>query len=447
MLHSKNGKTFFLDHLGCAKNQVDSEIIIASLIEEGWELTEAGQASVIIINSCGFIGPAKKESIDHFFSARTHYPDAKIIFAGCMAERYGENLKTMLPEADGIFGAGSPERIVEFVKKFDEERKPVWLPAPQFTKRVRRTQRLSMTGSAYVKIAEGCNHFCRFCAIPFIKGRVRSKTIEDIIAEIKELIDDGVHEINLVAQDLAGFGSDNPAGGESLPQLLRAISALEGNFWVRLLYIHPDHFPFEILDIMEKDTRLLPYFDLPFQHAADPVLKKMGRQGSRENYLSLIAAIRTRFPDAVIRSTFLLGFPGETESDFQELLTFQQEANLDWAGAFAYSREEDTAAYKEAGNRKLAVPAGLAAKRLKIFEERQALITEAKLQRYIGSLQHVLIEESIEESNLYLARTYACAPEVDGLVIVESEDKLCAGDKARVFISGVSGVDLTAVVE
>jgi ribosomal protein S12 methylthiotransferase len=288
-----------------------------------------------------------------------------------------------------------------------------------------------------LKIAEGCDNRCSYCAIPLIRGPLASRSRAEILAEAEELLARGVRELILVAQDLASFGLDRGAG--ELPALLRELARSGGEFWLRLLYIHPDHFPGEILELAASDPRLLPYFDLPFQHASPAVLSRMGRRGSSEGYLALISRIRERLPDAVLRSTFLVGFPGETEEDFRRLLEFQQAAQLDWAGVFAYSREEGTPAYALSGR----VSRRLAGERKALIEQAQVPITRARLERHLGRVLPVLIEEPVLGEALSLGRAYLQAPEVDGLVVVRASG-LQAGSLHRVRIERLAGVDLEA---
>ncbi|GHT76313.1 ribosomal protein S12 methylthiotransferase RimO [Spirochaetia bacterium] len=372
---------YYLDPFGCVKNQVDAETMMAVLNAAGWQAAgAAADADLIIINSCGFIDAAKQESINAVLAYRKNYPDKKILLAGCLAQRYAVDLAGALPEADGLFGnadlsrtalaadkvmagstggpaVGAGERVLHggsgrtavSVRGEDGDKPgavtvsgnagpgPV-VPAPG------DRPLLSMPGSAYIKIAEGCNNRCTFCALPDIRGPLRSRAIPPVVEECKRLLDRGIRELCLIGQDLGVYGSDLP-GKQSLSTLLEALSALEGQFWVRLLYIHPDNFPLPILDLCRRDGRFLPYFDIPFQHGAAGILRAMNRRGTAESYLTLIGKIRDTLPDAVIRSTFLVGFPGENLEDFEALLEFQEKARLDWAGAFTYSREEGTPAY------------------------------------------------------------------------------------------------------
>ena len=411
---------YYLDPFGCVKNQVDAENMMAHLNKEGWESVSDGeQADLIIVNSCGFIESAKQESINAVLEWHKLYPGKKILLAGCLAQRYEKELRETLPEADGFMGVENPQ-ITDAVSKLMNDGQS---EKPKKTKTADKTilhigerPLLSLPGSAYIKISEGCNNRCSYCAIPLIRGGLVSRTIPDIVEECRALLARGIKELCIIGQDIGAFGTDT--GSAKLPQLLNAIAVLEGHFWVRLLYIHPDHFPLQILDLMERDTRFLPYFDIPFQHASSKILTAMNRHGSAENYLALLKTIRARLPQAIIRSTFLLGFPGETEEDFAALLDFQQKAALDWLGCFAYSREEDTTAY----SMKKRVPAKTALARKRIIEERQTLITEKNMDRFVGQALDMLIEERItggeDGENFLLGRLYCHAPEIDGAAVI-----------------------------
>jgi ribosomal protein S12 methylthiotransferase len=402
--------------------------MIAALEEAGWSAAPGpDEADVLIVNTCGFISQAKAESIETSLELKARHPGKRVVMVGCLSERYGEDLGKQLPEIDGFLGNKDPARIVEFLERGQ--------PGPDAPARpFERRHLLSFPGSAYVKIAEGCANRCTYCAIPLIRGDLASRTIEELLAEMRGLLDRGARELILIAQDLGSYGADR--GSRDLPRLLSDIHGLAGDFWVRLLYIHPDHFPDEILDIMAGDPRLLPYFDLPFQHAAPGILRKMGRIGEPEKNLALVSRIRDRLPGAVLRSTFLVGFPGETEDDFQRLLDFQEEARLDWLGVFTYSREEDTPAYSMAGR----VPKTVAERRKAEVERRQVPITEAALEGHIGRVLDILVEERVEGEPLSIGRAYLQAPDVDGLVVVRGSP--APGTMERVRISHRNGVDL-----
>ena len=436
---------YFLDPFGCVKNQVDAENMMSHLNKAGWESASAEKADLIIINSCGFIESAKKESINAVLEWRKLYPEKKILLAGCLAQRYAKELSKSMPEADGFFGVSNIAEITQAAADIIKSEKIKTANASLSTG---ERPLLSLPGSAYVKISEGCDNRCSFCAIPLIRGGLVSRTIPDILEECRVLLDRGIRELCIIGQDIGSFGTENVTASK-LPELLDAISSLKGNFWARLLYIHPDHFPLPILDIMEKDTRILPYFDIPFQHASAKILAAMNRHGTAEKHLALLETIRGRLPCAVIRSTFLLGFPGETEEDFAALLDFQEKAALDWLGCFTYSREEDTAAFSMKGR----VPAKTAAVRKKLIEERQVPITEKNMDRFAGLPLEVLIEERIDcgadGENLWLGRLYCHAPEIDGAAVIVSggaASSPSAGTFAKCKVIARRGFDLEVML-
>jgi len=443
--------TYYVDPFGCAKNQVDAENMMAFLNKAGWAAAEnADDAALIIVNSCGFIESAKQESINAVLGWRKLYPGKKILLAGCLAQRYDKELASSLPEVDGIFGNSDLPGIVGAAALASGEtfKAPSASSSPADAG---KRPLLSLPGSAYVKISEGCDNRCSYCAIPLIRGGLRSRSVSDITAECKDLLERGIKELCLVGQDTGSYGRDLSSDASSgLPGLLEALSGLEGMFRVRLLYVHPDHFPMPILDIMERDNRFLPYFDIPLQHGSEKILRLMNRQGNAAAYLDLLETIRRRFPGAVMRSTFMTGFPGETEEDFQALLDFQEKARLDWLGCFAYSREEDTQAWSMKGR----VAKKTATERKRIIEERQIPITERQMERFVGQVFDVLVEEKFEQSaetpaerypgeeELYLGRLPCQAPEVDGAAVILSPEPLECGTLVTCRVFARAGFDL-----
>lgn len=452
---TKPSKKFFLDQHGCAKNQVDGELVITRLENMGLVRTEdPSLADVIIINSCGFIESAKKESLTSLIDARKSYPRAKILLAGCLAERYADVFKTELPEADGIFGNGDLSQVDAVVTSMLKGKRPVIKPEQKGVCCGDRSLLLSFKGSAYVKITEGCNNHCTFCAIPIIRGDLRSRKASEIVAEIKDLTARGVYEINLIGQDLAAYGcgenddvfGDGTNAYESvygasrnehaddtkkstaslspLARLIKNISALKGNFVVRLLYIHPDHFNRDILPLMQKDKRFLHYFDIPFQSGSDTIIKAMNRKGSFKKYVQLVKDIREALPDAAIRTTFLTGFPGETDADAKKTDKFLKAIESDWSGCFAYSKEDGTPAAKLKGK----VAKKVAELRAAKLNEMQHDITGERLKSRCDKIYDVLIEEIVEnkeqpdgsmsDEGLAIGRAWFEAPEVDGNVVV-----------------------------
>lgn len=460
---------FFLDQRGCAKNQVDGEIIISHLLSESWEQTfDADEADLIIINSCGFIESAKKESLDALMGARKKYKDKKIILAGCLAQRYAKVFADELPEADGIFGNGDLSKISDVAKKVMAGKRVALTPKQAGVSCGERPRLLSYKNSAYVKITEGCSNHCSFCAIPLIRGELRSRPADDIIKEIKSLLKRGVFEINLIGQDLAAYGTEpafgrtkNGAALSPLARLLKKISAIKGDFWIRLLYIHPDHFNPDILDVMKNDSRLLPYFDIPFQSGDDKIILAMNRKSSSAYYKALVRKIRSVFPAAALRTTFLAGFPGETEDAAQNTLDFLKAVEPDWSGAFAYSKEDDTAA----ALMKKQTPKKVAASRVAALQTEQEKITKARLASRVKKgkkyLEYdVLVEEIVqspknagsEESgdSFAIGRAWFQAPEVDGNIVIrfDKNEKGAArvepGALVKVRSIAASGVDIYA---
>lgn len=480
---------FFLDQHGCAKNQVDAELLIGIMQKNGWTKTDTpDDATLILINSCGFIESAKKESLDALMTARAAYPGAKIVLAGCLAERYAVDLQDSLVEADAFFGNGDLSRLNEVIAplfsgtalKDSSTQKPLLIPEQKGVCIGERPQILSFPRSAYIKITEGCNNCCSFCAIPLIRGSLRSRTIDDIIAECRSLISRGFYEFNLIGQDLASFGCgegdvvSSSASGDSSPLslLLRAISSLEGDFRVRLLYIHPDHFPRDILPVMTSDPRFLPYFDIPFQSGDEDIIARMNRKGSADVYRSLVADIRSAFTNSnspygtiALRTTFLVGFPGESDEAFEKTAHFLADIRSMWSGAFTWSCEEGT----KAADMKKRVIKKVAKTRLETLQTIQMRLTAEALQFFVGKTVDVLVEELIAEpaqneasvetnpapvSRLALGRAWFQAPDVDGSVVLQFEDNqkdtegnsIAPGSIVSAFVMAVNGVDIEAVV-
>ena len=439
-----NKKYLYIENLGCAKNQVDAEVMSRSLEKDGWTMTDdASAADLIIVNTCGFIESAREESINTFFELHEMNPKAKIIVSGCLAQRYGEELSEQLSEADGIFGNRDLKQINGFVKDIDKRRLLIPdYPDPD-SEIYDRSFLFSYPGSAYLKISEGCNHRCGFCAIPLIRGSLRSRKMDVVLDEARNLVGKGIKEINLIAQDLAAYGTDWDGKSRFL-ELLQKITAIEGDFKVRLLYIHPDAFPFELLDMIRTNPKILPYFDIPIQHASAKLLRPMKRLGDAASYTALVSKIREALPECVIRTTIMLGFPGETDEDFEQVYDFVKKNRFNWMGSFVYSREEGTYAYDLTDDKTHEALSKVAAKRQKKLEKLQEKITSECLQQFVGKEYDVLIEELIEGEDLAIGRIWAQAPEVDGLTVVMGRG-MESGNVYRCGITKVNGVDLEAV--
>lgn len=428
--------TYHIESLGCAKNQVDSEELMAALDANGFVRAGPEGAELIIVRSCGFIEAAKRESINTVLEFRAAREDARIVLSGCLARRYGKELSESLTEADIIYSGTDDEGLIRLISGTGLD------VAQTASASSGKRPLLSTPGSAYVKIAEGCDNRCGFCAIPLMRGPLRSRGIDDIMTEFRVLVSRGIYEICLIAQDTASFGLDTE-GRPLLGALLRRISAESGDFWVRLLYLHPDHFPEDILPVMQNDARFLPYFDIPFQHASKKILALMGRTGTGESYLGLLEKIRAVFPDAVFRSTFLAGFPGETEDDFKELLDFQRKAALDWVGVFGYSREEGTSAADMPGRCGAKTIAG----RKIALETAQVPVSESRLSRFLSRRLDILVESPVDtDCGLYIGRAFLHAPEVDGAAVIESAGPLTSGTVVTGTVRSMAGFDIRVFV-
>jgi len=406
--------SYFIETLGCPKNQVDSDKLEGTLIADGMTAAEsADEADLIVVNTCAFIEEAREESIHTILALdNDRAEDAKLIVTGCMAERYGDELAEALPEADAIAGFGVPVTIGS--KPSAPTLDLLHLPRPA-----------SASPWAYVKIAEGCDRNCGFCAIPTFRGPQRSRTIDDICAEVDQL---GAKEIVLVAQDLAAFGRDQGKGERAIVPLVNAVS--ERADWVRLLYLYPSDLNDALIDAICATG--VPYFDLSLQHVSRPLMRRMRRWGEGEVFLERVEAIRSREPEAAFRSNFIVGYPGETEEDHDALLSFVEQARLDWCGFFSYSREEGTYAADLDGE----VDPELVSDRLGELRELQDLITQEKRDELIGRQVQVLVDE------VGIARSHREAPEIDGIIEVSAD--LAVGEFVDVTIADAEGPDLIA---
>ncbi len=422
--------------LGCPKNEADCDVLEAILRSKGHEIVyNVDEADTIVIDTCCFIEDAKRESIDEILDF-VEYKKRKPFFLcvkGCLVQRYASQLVEELPEVDAWYGVLSPYRLAEALEKkvrfLVEEPETVYECAP----------RSKFSSYAYVKIADGCDRSCTFCAIPAFKGRFKSRSIESIKAEVRELVQNGVKEIVLVAQDTTAYGIDL-YGKPSLPKLLRALDSLEGEFRLRVMYMHPDHFDEEILSSICDSRKVLHYFDLPVQHGSDEVLVKMGRMKKSEELLEMIFSIRRALSDAAIRSSVIVGFPGEKEKNFEELLEFLKVAKFERLGCFIYSDEEGTVASELQDK----VDEEIAKERMEEVLSLQAELAKESLSRFVGEELEVLVERSTK--NYYVARSHLDAPEVDGIVQVRKDVDLNLPSFQLVRILDTDGFDLKGVL-
>ena len=410
-------KTFHIETLGCPKNEVDSDKLVGTLVADGMVATDnPAEASLVVVNTCAFIEQARQESIDTVLALRDEAVNAKVVVTGCMAERYGDELAEALPEVDTVAGFGVP---VTLGRKPDAS-----VNVPSFDL-LNLPRPASSRPWAYVKIAEGCDRACGFCAIPTFRGPQRSRTHDSILAEIEQL---DVREVVLVAQDLAAFGRDQGKGERTIVPLLHEVADVVDR--VRLLYLYPSDLTEELIGAMVGVG--MPYFDLSLQHVSRPLMRRMKRWGDGERFLERIAAIRSHTPEAAFRSNFIVGYPGETEADHDALLDFVEAADLDWCGFFSYSPEEGTYAATLDG----AVPDGLVAERLRELSEMQDRITARRRDELIGEEVSVLADAT------GVGRTFREAPEIDGIVSIP--DDLAVGEFHTVTIASALGPDLIA---
>jgi len=401
--------------LGCPKNQMDAELMLAKLEQAGFELVaESGLADVVIVNTCGFIEDAKKESIENileFAQLKQEGRIQRIIVTGCLAERYQEELVTELPECDGVLGLGANGDIVEAVRRVMGGEKTVRFPAKDCWSL--EGDRLQTTPSffAYLRIGDGCNNCCTYCAIPSIRGRLRSRPMESLLAEAEKLAADGVKELILVAQDTTLYGTDL-YGEARLPQLLRGLCGIEGIRWIRLLYCYPEHITDELLDVMAAEDKVLNYMDIPIQHVSGKVLTAMNRTGDARTLRELIARIRDRVPGIVLRTTVMTGFPGEGEAEFVELCQFIQDVKFERLGCFAFSPEEGTVAASLPGQ----IEEEEKQRRRDIVMEEQTRISDAYNQAQVGKTIPVLVESFDRYAECWFGRSEGDAPDIDGKV-------------------------------
>ena len=432
--------------LGCAKNQVDAEMLLFSLKQKGFELVDdPAKADAVIVNTCGFIESAKQESIDEIIELGKLKREGKIkaiIVTGCLAERYQNEITKQLYEVDAAVGIGANSRIADIVLNALDSKKtelfPSKLELPLEGGRIQSTPPYT----AYLKIAEGCDNRCTYCAIPLIRGGFRSRKPENVIEEAEQLAEKGVRELNVIAQDTTRYGEDL-FGKPYLARLLKELCKIEKLRWIRVLYCYPERVTDELIDVMANEEKIVKYIDLPLQHCNAEILKSMNRRGSRESLTALLNKIRSRIPGVVLRTTFIAGFPGETEEQFEELCEFAKEIEFDRLGCFPYSQEEDTPAAKFPNQ----LDGETKQERADIIMEQQQLIMTRRCEGLIGSTVEVLVEGFDRIAECWYGRTYADAPEVDGCVFFTTNGKKPKpGDFVNVKITDYLNVDLVGEI-
>lgn len=440
-----NYKVFF-ETLGCAKNQVDTEVMIGLLDKNSYIMTpDVEEADIIAVNTCGFIESAKAESIETILELSAYKTEGKcqmLIVTGCLAERYAEALKTEIPEIDVFIGTGSFDEIIPIIDKVLRKESPAGAliekgdinkDFPENLPRILMTP----TYMAYLKIAEGCDNCCTYCIIPKLRGKYRSRKFEDVVLEAQTLVSKGVKELIIIAQDITRFGEDL-YGTYRLADLLYELNKIDGLKWIRLQYCYPDVVDDKLIEAIAKCDKVAKYIDIPIQHCNDFMLKRMNRTTSKASIVALIEKLRAAVPEISIRSTLITGFPGETEEMFNELLEFVKEQRLDKLGAFAYSLEEDTAAANFKDHLETEIKE---ARRDEILELQQQISTEL-MYRKVGKTLDVVIEEEVPGEKIYVGRTEYDAPEIDGVVYVHTERALRIGQFVKVKITDALEYDL-----
>ena len=427
--------------LGCSKNQVDAEIMLSLLQKGGYELcAEAESCDVVIINTCGFIEDAKRESIENIleFCQQKQLGQIKVVVVtGCLAERYREQLVAEIPEADVVLGIGANSHIVAAIEQALEGKHLSAFP---------EKEKLPLNGErvlandgyfAYLKLADGCDNRCSYCAIPLIRGNFRSRRMEDILAEAERLADMGVRELNVIAQDTTRYGEDI-YGKLMLPELLKKLCEIDKLHWIRVLYCYPDRVTDELLDVINSEEKIVKYIDLPIQHCNGEVLHRMNRRGDRESLTKLMQKIRDRIPDVILRTTLITGFPGETDAQFEELCEFIKEVKFDRLGCFPYSCEEDTKAslYEDQIDEEVKI------RRAQVVMETQFSIMEEKNKAQIGRVLEVLAEGYDDEIGLFYGRSCMDAPDIDSCVYFYAQKPPKPGDFVKVKITKAVDYDL-----
>ena len=441
---SESIRKVHLVSLGCSRNRVDSEVMVGTLLRDGWESSNDPEtADAVIVNTCGFIASAKEESIDTILSMaelKKTNPNMKLIVAGCLTQRYKSQLVKGLPEVDLFIGTDEFSRIGDLLSAPIEKgtihaKRTNYL----YNEEMPRVNTLS-SHSAYVKVAEGCQHNCAFCIIPAIRGRLRSRPVHSIIKEVMNLVDTGVQEINLIAQDLAAYGREN--GETDLLELLRAMVQIDNLRWIRLLYVYPENISPEFLEFFAKEDKIVKYLDIPVQHGSNAILKRMNRAVTREEIISTVKSLREKVPSVAIRTSVMVGFPGETAEEFADLKSLVEELKFEHLGCFSYSQEEGTVAGRMADQIDEDVKQGRLAQIMEIQKE----ISREKLRRFVGQRIPVLVAGPSEDSELlWQGRMSVQAPEVDGIVYL-NDGPLKAGQIQIVEITESYEYDLVGRV-
>lgn len=431
--------------LGCAKNQVDCERMMFRVQEAGHTVkSDIVGSDVVVINTCGFIDSAKSEAIDYILQTAALKAEGlvgKILVTGCLSQRYQEEITKEMPEVDGILGTGSYTEIVPAIEKLLEEKTVSdfgSIDAPE-----EETGRVMTTPPhyAFIKIAEGCDNRCSYCIIPYLRGKYRSRQMDDVLYEARVLAASGVKELIVVAQDTSRYGTDLPGHKRLLPELLKELCKIDGFCWIRVHYVYPDEIDDELIQVMSEEPKIVHYLDIPIQHCNDEILKLMNRRGDKKLILGLFEKLRAAMPDLVIRTSLITGLPGEGEEEFRELCQFLRDTRMERVGAFVFSPEEGTPAAEMEH-----VDAEVAAERARMLEMIQSEIMDDYNASMMGKTLDVLVDGYDEEKEQFFGRTYADSPDIDGKVWIASSEPLREGDFIQVCIDGCEEGDLTGYV-
>ncbi|MCI7181846.1 MAG: 30S ribosomal protein S12 methylthiotransferase RimO [Schaedlerella sp.] len=428
--------------LGCDKNLVDTEVMLGLLASRGYEMTDdESEADIVVINTCCFIHDAKEESIANILEMAEYKKTGKLkalIVAGCLAQRYRREILDEIPEVDVVLGTTAYDKILEAVDEALEGNSSVELESLETLPSVDTKRQVSTGGHyAYLKIAEGCEKHCTYCIIPKIRGKFRSVPMERLLKEARELAEQGVKELILVAQETTLYGKDL-YGEKCLHTLLKELCKIPGVRWIRVMYCYPEEITDDLIQVMKEEPKICHYLDIPIQHACDAVLKRMGRRTSKQELIDIIEKLRQEIPDICLRTTLITGFPGETQEQHEELMEFVDEMEFDRLGVFTYSPEEDTPAAGMPGQISEEVKLE---RQAELMELQQEIAFDAA-EAMAGQEVMVMIEGKVADENAYVGRTYRDAPGVDGLIFVETEEELMSGDFARVKVSGAIEYDL-----
>lgn len=429
--------------LGCDKNLVDSEVMLGLLAEKGYQIVDDEmQADVIVVNTCCFINDAKEESIQTILemgNLRTEGRLKALIVTGCLAQRYKQEIMDEIPEVDAVLGTTAYDKIVETIEEILTNKGHLLELEDVDALPLVNSKRMVTTGGhfAYLKIAEGCDKHCTYCIIPKVRGDYRSVPMERLLKEARELADQGVKELILVAQETTLYGKDL-YGEKSLHKLLKALCQIDGLQWIRILYCYPEEIYDALIQTIKEEPKICHYLDLPIQHANDKILKRMGRRTSKQQLKDIVSKLREEIPDIALRTTLITGFPGETKEDHQELLEFVDEMEFDRLGVFTYSSEEDTPAASMPDQIEEAVKEDRQADLMELQQE----IAFDKAEDMIGREVLVMIEGKVADENAYVGRTYKDAPNVDGMIFINTDADLMSGDFAKVKVTGAAEYDL-----